>query len=253
MIPGPLLFARYAYPPNALGYCGPRDHRALLEQGATGVAGGDLAHLARGFEGAWPYLELIAGCNRIGDALDRRVVEAYWVGNDLLRRVDMAALGGSLVERFRARLGRDWKRAANVVLAGAVPHHSFHVLGVYPWVGLLRGGRCDRPLEALDRCRIRWGQVASVAGALARVRTQTLSWDGVSLGLGPERTEEAVWQSDGYGFVQNLRVGDLVSLHWEWICDRITPRQAAALRASTLRNILAVNAAAGVSAGTAPA
>ena len=36
-IPGPLLFARYAYPPNERGYCGPADSRALLEYGAAGV------------------------------------------------------------------------------------------------------------------------------------------------------------------------------------------------------------------------
>ena len=34
ILPGPVLFARYAYPPNALGYCGPDDPAALL--GMTG-------------------------------------------------------------------------------------------------------------------------------------------------------------------------------------------------------------------------
>lgn len=33
MIPGPLLFARYAYAPNALGYCGADEPRTLLEYG----------------------------------------------------------------------------------------------------------------------------------------------------------------------------------------------------------------------------
>ena len=58
--PGPLLFARYAYPPNALGYCGPQDHRALLEYAAAGVVDRGLRELAQGFDGAWPYLRLIA-------------------------------------------------------------------------------------------------------------------------------------------------------------------------------------------------
>ena len=34
---GPLLFVRYAYPPNVLGYCGPADHEALHQYGAAGV------------------------------------------------------------------------------------------------------------------------------------------------------------------------------------------------------------------------
>ncbi|MGZ5373161.1 MAG: DUF6390 family protein, partial [Aeromicrobium sp.] len=26
VVPGPVLFARYAFPPNSHGYCGPADH-----------------------------------------------------------------------------------------------------------------------------------------------------------------------------------------------------------------------------------
>ena len=36
MTAGPLLFARYAYPPNALGYCGADEPRTLLEYGDAG-------------------------------------------------------------------------------------------------------------------------------------------------------------------------------------------------------------------------
>ena len=84
---GPLLFARYAYPPNALGLCGADTPRTLLEYGDAHASDGGLAELARTFEGAWPYLELIAGANGLADPLDPRVVEAYWVGNELLDRV----------------------------------------------------------------------------------------------------------------------------------------------------------------------
>ena len=34
--PGPLLFARYAYPPNALGLCGTEETRLLLEYASAG-------------------------------------------------------------------------------------------------------------------------------------------------------------------------------------------------------------------------
>jgi len=46
-------FARYAYPPNALGYCGPDDPRALLEEFAAG-GGAGLRLAAHRFVGAWP-------------------------------------------------------------------------------------------------------------------------------------------------------------------------------------------------------
>jgi Family of unknown function (DUF6390) len=107
---GPLLFARYAYPPNALGYCGADETRTLLEYGDAGVADAGLAELARTFEGAWPCLTLIAGANGIADPLDPRVVEAYWVGNDLLDHVTPGTLARHVEERFRGRIGRSWAR-----------------------------------------------------------------------------------------------------------------------------------------------
>ena len=48
----------------------------------------EIARRARQFDGAWAYLESIARAAGIADPLDERVVEAYWIGNDLLDRVD---------------------------------------------------------------------------------------------------------------------------------------------------------------------
>ncbi|GAA4397665.1 DUF6390 family protein [Fodinibacter luteus] len=230
---GALRFAAYAYPPNALGYCGPDAAHQLLEQVAAGVDDPDLRRLARGFEGAWPYLELIAAANGIRDPLDPRVVEAYWVGNALLDRVGPRLLGDSLESRFRGRAGRSWARLAEAVPAGAVPHHSFHVLGIYPWVGLLREGRVDEPLHVLDRCRVRWGRVVELHGPRAVVASRPLVWDGRLLSLGAERPEEVLLRVDGLGLAGAVQVGDWCSLHWDWVCERLTPRQLAALHRRT--------------------
>ena len=184
--PGPLLFARYAYPPNELGYCGPSDPGALLESASDGLDLAELAHLATGFAGAWPYLELIAGCNGIADPLDARVVEAYWVGNPLLEKVPDSALLSSLSDRFEDRAGRRFGHVASAVPLGGVCQHSFHVFAVYPWLGLLRAGMEGAPLTVLDRCRIRWGSVEAVAGDLVTVRNRLLGFDGSRLVLGPE-------------------------------------------------------------------
>src|SRR5690349_13936576 len=142
--PGPILFARYAFGPNRLGYCGPDAVVELFEEGTRGGDERALRELAQGFEGAWPYLELIARANRIDDPLDRRVVEAYWLGNELLDAVRPADLGSSLAARFRPRLRADgWRWLAGKPEAGAVPVHAFHVLDVFPRVGLLRSGSID--------------------------------------------------------------------------------------------------------------
>ena len=104
-VSGALLFARFAAPPNSLGYCGGNDHRALVDHLRAGVDGPDLVRLCRAFEGAWPYLRLIATSAGIADPLDRRVVEAYWLGNGLLDRVAPAAFAVDLERRFRPRTG----------------------------------------------------------------------------------------------------------------------------------------------------
>ena len=119
--PGAVAFARYAYPPNLLGYCGPDDHGALLEYADAQVVDGGLVQLARGFDGAWPYLQLIAGCSSIEDPLDARVVEAYWVGSPLLEAVGLSDLGSSLESRFKSRAATEWDRLAELIPAGSLP------------------------------------------------------------------------------------------------------------------------------------
>lgn len=158
-VSGPTLFARYAFGPNRLGLCGPDDSESLLGESA---AGGDerlVRELARGFEGAYPYLELIARANDIRDALDRRVVEAYWLGSPLLESVTPSLLAESLRLRFRPRLGEPtWKWLESSAPAGSKPVHAYHVLDVFPEVGLMRTDQGSRVLRS-------WTAAASVGGA----------------------------------------------------------------------------------------
>jgi hypothetical protein len=240
---GALLFARYAYPPNALGYCGPDENRTLLEYGDAGESDQGLVQLARSFEGAWPYLELIAGANGIDDPLDSRVVEAYWVGSPLLERVDGRSLASHLDERFRKRAGRAWDLLATSIPDGGDPHHDFHVFGVYPWVGLLRSGDATEPLRVLESCRITPGRVVEVDGEVASVLAEPLLWDGRRLRLGVATERRVAWRRDGLGFLPDLRPGDLVSLHWDWVCDRLDARGARALSRYTRRMLALANRA----------
>jgi hypothetical protein len=201
-----------------------------------------LSQLARGFAGAWQYLELIAGATRIKDPLDGRVVEAYWVGNGLLDVVGISAVAASMEERFRRLTGLQLPHLAASMVAGGVPHHSFHVLCAYPWVGLLGDDRKGRhALDVLDRYRIRWGRVTGLAGDRVVVRSQPLVWDGRRLLLGEPALQEAVRSLDGLGTSGDLRPGDWVALHWDWVCDRLSRRQLVTLRRYTARHLDIVN------------
>ncbi len=249
-VPGPQLFVRYAFPPNSHGYCGPGDATGFFEYGVSGTVDPGLRQMAQAFAGAWPYLELIAGATGVADPLDRRVVEAYWVGNRLLDQVGMSPMGGSMEDRFRHRAGLGFSRLADGVVAGGVPHHSFHVFCIYPWVGLLGDDRrAEQALTVLDRCRIRWGQVVSTQGDQVVVDSRPLTWDGLRLGLGEPVREKAVRGVDGVGLLGSLALepGDWVSLHWEWVCDRLDAAQLRSLRDYTLKHLKVVNDAGGTS------
>ncbi len=241
---GPLLFARYAYPPNALGLCGADSPRTLLEYGEAGASDGGLASLAQTFDGAWPYLTLIAGANGIVDPLDPRVVEAYWVGNDLLDRVRPGDLARHVEDRFHGRIGRARDHVYDVVAAGAVPHHCFHVFAVYPWLGLLRTGAVDQPLHILDQCRITPAVVQRADGDFLEVLARPLLWTGSALRLGREAPRRARWRDDGLAFIREPAAGQQVSLHWDFACDVLSPRAARALARVTDRALAVVNSSA---------
>lgn len=230
---GAVLFGRFAYPPNELGHCGPDEAATLLEHVDAEVGDRDLRRLAAGFDGAWPYLELIAQANGLADPLDPRVVAAYWLGGPMLDRVRVPLVGDSIEARFRHRLGPDWPRLAAVIQHGPRPHHDFHVFCVYPWVGLLRTGVADHALHVLDRCRIRWASVEAVEGSWAVVSSRPLRWDGRRLCLGPPGRERIAVEQQGRSLAGPLRPGDVVACHWDWACHRLDRHRLDLLRAET--------------------
>jgi Family of unknown function (DUF6390) len=217
---GAVLFAQFAYPPNELGHCGPPGAAAMLR-------GDEVSRLearARRFEGAWSYLEALAAATGTPDPLDEALVEAYWVGNELLDSVDPLALVAHLEQRFRGQSGGTWRAASG----RAVAHHAFQVYEVYPWVGLLREGRRPGPaVQVVDDCRIRVGTVREVSeDGSVQVACRRLAWDEPRLDAGPYVTERARWLVDGAGLIAAPSVGDLVALHWDWVCGVVTPAQA---------------------------
>ena len=218
---GAVQFARFALPPNAYGYCGPADLDLVAELVAAGQSAvEEMRAVAQQFEGAWPYLQFLS--DAIGsDPLAGEVVEAYWIGNSLLGDIDTLAWGNSVEERFRSRAGDRWRVLADGIVGG-VPNHAFHVFSVYPWVGLLRAGFTDHALEVIDQCRIRWGVVVDTIGSEVLVLSAPLTWDGRSLEHGPERIETVRMPA---GDAEKPRKGDTVALHWDYVCQVLSPRQ----------------------------
>ncbi len=238
---GAALFSRYAFPPNELGYCGPEDAPRLLRTGASGEPDAEVGRRARLFDGAWPYLQLIADAAGVADPLDRSVVHAYWLGGPLLDAVDPERFGELVGRQFGGQPGVTERLAHGGGALSAGPHHGFHVLVVYPWVGLL-GAANDVPRSVLDSCRVRWGRVLDTRGERARVAVRPLSLDGGVLSLAEqEEPVEVRWAADGHAFVADPRPGATVALHWDWVCDTLDEAEVAGLEDRTQRQLDATN------------
>jgi hypothetical protein len=225
-VAGMIQFIRYAFMPNRLRYCGGDDNLTLFEYGVKSVVDGGLPPLLQRFTGAMPYLKLIARSNGIADPFDWRVVEAYWIGNELLDTVEVRQLHDALLERFGKQLT---PKIRDIVLgkapAGARPHHSFHVLDVHSRVGEL-----ENTLETMDHCRVSWGRVTRVEGPELVVEREPLVIRDGKLALGPARPTRAARQVDGKGFIHHVDPGDWVSLHWGWACEVLSDRRLRNLR-----------------------
>ena len=143
-------------------------------------------------------------------------------------------------ERFHGRLGSAGDSIPSVVAAGAVPHHCFHVFALYPWLGLLRSGIVDEPLHVLDQCRTTPALVLSTHGDSADVLAEPLLWAAGRLQLGESEPRRVRWRDGGRSFAQP-QPGELVSLHWDFVCEVLTPQAAARLAWVTRRVLRAVN------------
>lgn len=245
---GHRLFARYAYAPNALGYCGPGGSQELPAVACGRSSGVDVRGLAEQFSGAWPYQQVLAELAGVDDPLDERVVRAYWTGNDITAGVDRVKFGQRLLERIEPQAGHYWGHLGTDLLAEAAPTHAFHVFGVYPWSRLLGSGRPE-PLHVLDSCRIRWATVLQVDTERVQIRSQRLRFDGHGLSLGPEQDEPVRYRLESGTFVDGLVPGDDVAVHWDFVCDRLSSGQVDSLRHWTHWQLDATNARVSTKAG----
>ncbi len=229
------MFARYAYAPNALGYCGP-PLGATLRDGSVDA----VRHAATMFSGAWPYLRVLSRLTGIADPLDHRLVESYWLGDGVGADLDPRELFDALLEIIGPQAGRYWSHLTSELAREAAGNHGFHVFGVYPWTRFLgrRGGSLDKhPLSVLDNCRITWGTVLSRDGENIEVSCRRLVWNGHALGLSePSAQLLDVW-ADGYSAIPDVTAGDRIAIHWGRLCGRLQPEQIRTLAESTRRQL----------------
>lgn len=238
---GIMRCSRYSFGPNRLHYCGPdanKELQTLIESGENDIG---LSHLLKQFKTLYPYLRQIAQANKISDPFDTRVVEAYWLGNELLETVERRTLYNFLVDNLRVKdkiNNKEFNWLTEKIEKGAVPHHSFHVFNIWQ-----QAGHNDllSDLERMDECRISSGVVTNVSGPEITVSAEPLVYENGKFSLGPAVSKNLTRQLEAEYDIEQIKPGQIVSIHWSVPCEVITPAQAQTLRKYTLKNIAFAN------------
>ena len=232
------LGARFSLATNRLNYCGPADaeprlYRAIVSGTGLAEARGSLER----FEALLPYLQAIGRRHGL-DPFDLRVVEAYWVGNELLDafgapefREILTALEGrglprSIGRRLRENLPPD-----------ALPFHAFHV--AFVGVGAVTG-HVPTTLPNMEACRPAWAKVEEVRDGTLRLRKPVLEVDGGQLRLGAEVEIDLPYDPQ---VLPEVRPGASVAVHWGFPALVLSSAQRAAVEGYTLRSLEAANPA----------
>lgn len=225
---GVLFHAKHAYMPNSLGYCGPDENGTIREHLEGGKPGERLVNALEGFEAAYPFLRLIAR-NSGKDVFDYSVPEAYWIGNELLERVPPSDFYRFTSEELRGMGSLGARGSLRRLKGAALPHHTFYVMSAYAGAAKdVPGFGTERPrkvAQLIDDCRISWGEVRDVGRRELTVSSSPVEASGSGLGLSRPAAKRVRYDPEVKPF-DSVRVGDVVSLHWNYACEVLTARQA---------------------------
>ncbi len=241
---GVLTCARYAFAPNYYKYCGPDANRGIAAYLKEGVSDSGLSSYLSEFAVLYPYLKLIAHENGYSDPFDPKVVEAYWVGNQLLEKVGMDSFSDHLLygQRLKHRIPKkSLKWIIDKVPKGAKIHHSFHVFSIFTRTG---HHTVEHTLDTMDQCRIGWGRIVKSIRKdqtlNIRVKSQKLIYEHGKILFNDGVFRDVTLPVDN-DFKSSLKIGDWVSFHWGYVCDKITKSQAYRLAFYTKHNLVLAN------------
>lgn len=238
---GVLRCTRYAFGPNRLHYCGPDANREILHYLEQDHSDAGLKTLLSQFQTMYPYLRRIADSNNIRDPFDDRVVSAYWLGNDLLENVSKKELYDHLADdhNLKKRLdGKSFSRVADSIGKGAIPHHSFHVFAIWKRTGHVVQAHT---VESMDACRVSAGKVLAVSGPFLTVSVKPLMMHEGKLALGEPIQKRIIRHFEAREDIEQVKIGDIVSIHWDVPCEVITSQQATLLERYTKESIVLAN------------
>ena len=222
---GMLLAARYAFSPNKLQYCGGNKNSNLFEYVSQSQQDQGLKDILSEFETMYPYLRLIADSNKIKDPLNSKVSEAYWIGNDLLNNISMNNFYNYLIDKQNLKKKFKMKMAEKVIgkiPVGAKPHHSFHVLNIPKRTGYYP---VEHTLETINECLILPAKVLKIKSGKLEIKFRPLIFKDNQFVFGKHENKDIHFEFRDKNFIKNIKIGDWVSMHWSWACDKLSDLQ----------------------------
>ena len=220
---GPKLAALYGLIPNKLGFCGPKQE--LLKKFISGeLSVSEILPTLEKFEAAYAYYQLIARKNGIGSPFNKKVVEAYWLGNELLEKITVDDLRHFILEKFTkpGLLSKtEAARRAKNIPHFSKPHHSFHVMVLGAVTGSVD---FTGNTKLKDICRVGWGRVIKVKNKNEKGKTGkiTVSYAPLTgaktIEFGKPKRKDIIWDKD---LLPSIEVGDWVSFHWNYAIQKL--------------------------------
>ena len=238
---GLLRCTRYAFGPNRLHYCGPDANQEIFSYLEHGESDPGLLLLLKNFQTMFPYLKHIAESNNIRDPFDEKVVEAYWIGNELLDQIGKKKFYHHILDglQLKKKLGnKSFGIITEKIQQGAVPHHSFQVLDIWRRTGNLER---EHTFESMDECRISWGRVISVDGPKITIKTEPLVYQNGKLQLGKPVEKVVMRALEAEYDIEQIKPDNIITIHWGVPCEVITQAQTQALKKYTLLHIALAN------------
>lgn len=209
------LESRFSYPPNFLGYCGEPAAAAKFRECIISGRCVGVEKEVRRFIVLYPYLKTIAEINRL-PIFSYPVVEAYWLGNDLLKKVGQEDYR-LLMKNFRKQGVPDWliEELEARVPRVFIPNHLFQVLHV----GVGRaGGAVPFNLKSINNCMVRWGRVEKISGG--NLTANLISLKKEDSKYRPTLIRESVPLN--HLLIPGLKVGDSIAVHWQQVTKILT-------------------------------
>jgi hypothetical protein len=205
------LESRFSLSPNSLGYCGRKSAVAKFKKCIRANKCDGVKKELSSFIVLFPYLKTL------GKIINKpftsySVIEAYWLGNDELKKIRQKDYN-LLLDNFAKQGVPDFfvKELKTKKPKKFIPNHLFHVL----FIGVGKAsGAVPFNLNSINNCMIRWGKVQKISGNNAFVNLNSLKRKGKN-SYALAKVQASI--PFNLKFTPNLKVGDTVAVHWNLI------------------------------------